>query len=44
MVGLTEQDLEQIADFARTPSYERSPDLLTTDPEGHAENDREREE
>lgn len=38
MVGLSENDLEQIRDFARTPRYARSPDQLTdADEEGTEE-------
>lgn len=31
MVGLSEEDMEQIRDFARTPRYARSPEQLGGD-------------
>lgn len=37
MVGLSEQDLEQIRDFAETPRYARSPEQLTDDDEDETE-------
>ena len=38
MVGLSETDLEQIRDFAKTPRYERSPEQLVEqdDPDADA--------
>ena len=33
MVGLSEEDMEQIRDFAETPRYKREPEMLCADDE-----------
>lgn len=37
MVGLSEADLEQIANFANTPRYERSPTQLCRDDDAESD-------
>lgn len=40
MVGISEDDMEQIRNFARTPRYARSPELLCKGNEQETEADR----
>lgn len=37
--GLSEEDLNRIADFVRKPRYAREPDMLLPDAENHSNQD-----
>jgi hypothetical protein len=40
MTGLSESDLDQIKEYAETPAYARSPEMLTDDADDNADETR----